>query len=324
MFMVSDTDLKFDLPQSEIILDRDKVAALGLKLEDIGRDLQTMTGGNYVNRFNIEGRSYKVIPQLKRNQRLFPEQLENLYVSGPQNKLVPLSTFATIKNTVEARQLNRFQQLNSARIQGAPVPGVTIDNALRLLEAQAKKILPRDYVLDYAGESRQLRQEGSSMYKTLLLALILIYLVLAAQFESFRDPLIILLGTVPVAVSGAMLMPFLGFTSLNIYSQAGLVTLVGLVAKNGILIVEFANKLKEQGLSNFEAVVQAAGTRLRPVLMTSAATIAGHFPLILVTGAGAAARNSIGYVIVTGMFIGTLFTLFITPAVYLLVSREKR
>jgi multidrug efflux pump len=281
-----------------------------------------MLGGNYVNHFNIQGRSYRVIPQLKRGSRLNPEQLTDLYVTGPNNSLVPLSTFATVRNTVEPRTLNRFQQLNSAKIQGAIPPGVSIDMALSVLEKEAKKILPPGYSIDYAGESRQLRREGSRLLVTLALAIAFIFLVLAAQFESFRDPFIVLLGSVPLALAGALVFVFLGFTTINIYSQVGLITLVGLIAKNGILIVEFANKLQETGLNKLAAVQQAAETRLRPILMTSVATVVGHFPLVLVTGAGAAARNSIGIVLVTGMAMGTLFTLFVVPAIYMVFAHN--
>jgi multidrug efflux pump len=322
VFMFADTDLKYDLPQSEIILDRDKISSLGLDLEKIGQELGTFTGGNYVNRFNIQGRSYKVIPQLKRQERLNPEQLSDLYVSGANGALVPLSTFASIEQKVDARSLNRFQQLNSAKIQGAIPPGVTVDQALTVLEEEAKKILPPGYAIDYAGESRQLRKEQNALTGTLILATFLIFLVLASQFESFRDPLIILAGSVPLALAGALSFVFLDFTSLNIYSQVGLVTLIGLVAKNGILIVEFANHLQAEGRSKYEAVIEAATTRLRPVLMTTTATIVGHFPLVIATGAGAGARNSIGIVLVTGMFIGTLFTLFVVPAIYTLIAGD--
>lgn len=324
LFVFADTDLKFDLPQSEIVIDRDKAASLGVQLSQIGNDLSVLTGGDYVNRFNIQGRSYKVIPQLKRAERLNPEQLESVYVSGADNQLIPLATFASIRNTVETRGINRFQQLNSAKIQGALIPGASIDQGLRVLEAEASKILPKDFLIDYAGESRQLRTEENTMLTTLFLALILIFLVLASQFESFRDPLIILAGSVPLALAGALMFVFLNFTTLNIYSQVGLVTLVGLIAKNGILIVEFANVLQGRGLSKFEAAVEAASTRLRPVLMTTVATVVGHTPLILATGAGAGSRNSIGIVLVTGMIIGTAFTLFMVPAIYTVVAQERR
>ena len=324
-FMFADTDLKFDVPQTEVDIDRDKANAMGLSLASIGQDLSMFLGGNYVNRFSIQGRSYKVIPQVQRGDRLNPEQLLELHIRGPQGKLIPLATVASLKNTTEPRQLNRFQQLNSAKIRGAIVPGVTINDGLKVLEDKAQEILPAGYVMDYAGESRQLRTEGTSMTSTLVLALIVIFLVLAAQFESFVDPLIILAGSVPLALAGALLFVFLGFTSLNIYSQVGLVTLVGLVAKNGILIVEFANRLQEEGVERFEAAIQAATTRLRPVLMTSVATVVGHFPLVLATGAGGGARNSIGIMLVSGMILGTVFTLFAVPVFYTLIGgRTKR
>ena len=324
-FMFADTDLKFDIPQTEVDIDRDKANTMGLSLASIGQDLSMFLGGNYVNRFSIQGRSYKVIPQVQRGDRLNPEQLLELHIRGPQGKLIPLATVASLKNTTEPRQLNRFQQLNSAKIRGAIVPGVTINDGLKVLEDKAQEILPAGYVMDYAGESRQLRTEGTSMTSTLVLALIVIFLVLAAQFESFIDPLIILAGSVPLALAGALLFVFLGFTSLNIYSQVGLVTLVGLVAKNGILIVEFANRLQEEGVERFEAAIQAATTRLRPVLMTSVATVVGHFPLVLATGAGGGARNSIGIMLVSGMILGTVFTLFAVPVFYTLIGgRTKR
>jgi multidrug efflux pump len=318
-------DLKYDQPQAEIVFDRDKVASLGLNLAQVGADLSTMLGGNYVNRFSIDGLSYKVIPEVERGQRLNPSQIENFHVSGPGGVLVPLSTFATIKVTAQPRQLNRFQQLNSVKLQAVliPAPGITLDKALKVLEDEAARILPKGYVVDYAGASRQLRVEGSKFGPLFALSLTLIFLVLAAQFESFSDPFIILLGSVPLALTGALIFTFLGFTTINIYSQVGLVTLVGLISKNGILIVEFANKLQEAGADKFQAVVNAAGTRLRPILMTSVATVAGHFPLILATGPGAGARNSIGWVLVTGMIIGTGFTLFLVPSIYLLIARDR-
>jgi multidrug efflux pump len=324
VFMFADTDLKFDQPQTEIVFDRDKVAALGLNLQRVGADLSTMLGGNFVNRFSNQGRSYKVIPQIKRAERLTVDQLKDIYVSGPNGQMVQLSTFATLKNTTEPRELKRFQQLNSATIQGAIPPGVSKGQALKVLEDEAKKILPPGAVIDYAGESRQLRKEGNTLVTTMVLSFVLIFLVLAAQFESFRDPFIILFGSVPLALSGALMFPFLGFTSVNIYSQVGLITLVGLVSKNGILIVEFANHLQREGLDKARAVVQAAATRLRPILMTTAATVAGHTPLILAHGPGAAARNSIGTVLVSGMIIGTAFTLFVVPAIYVVVARTRK
>jgi multidrug efflux pump len=322
MFIYADSDLKFDQPQAEVVFDRDKLRSQGVDLSQAGKDLSTLLGGNYVNRFSIQGQSYKVIPQVKRVERLTPEQLGQIYVKGSNDQLVPLSTFASLKTTTEPRQLNKFQQLNAVRIQGVIPPPVPLDQALRFLENESKKILPQGFTTDYAGESRQLRVEGSKFLGTFLLSAILIYLVLAAQFESFRDPFIVLAGSVPLAISGALLFSFLGFTSLNIYSQVGLITLVGLVSKNGILIVEFANHLQETGRDKLAAVIEAATTRLRPILMTTAATVVGHFPLVLAKGPGAGARNSIGIMLVSGMIIGTVFTLFVVPSIYMLVARK--
>ncbi|MDP2003254.1 MAG: efflux RND transporter permease subunit, partial [Desulfurivibrionaceae bacterium] len=326
-------DMKIDQPQAEFVIDRDKVADLGLNLQQVGADLGAMVGGNFVNRFDIAGRSYKVIPQIARIDRLNPEQLQNIHITGPNGQLVPLSTVATIQNSTVPRSLNRFQQLNAVTISGVAIR--PLDEALRYLEDEAAKILPQGYVLDYTGESRQLRSEGNKFLPAFALAVVLIFLVLAAQFNSFRDPFVILAGSVPLAMFGALIFTFLKIpdpntpfwtngwtTTLNIYSQVGLVTLIGLVAKNGILIVEFANTLQEKGHAKLAAIREAAMTRLRPILMTSTATVAGHFTLTLVTGAGAAARNSIGLVLVGGMAVGTLFTLFVVPSIYMLVARD--
>ncbi len=328
-------DTKIDQPQSEIVLDRDKVAELGLNLATVGQDLGAAVGGNFVNRFSIAGRSYKVIPQLLRAERLNPEQLQDLQVTGPNGQLVALGTIARLHDSVTPRALNRFQQLNAVKISGVAIR--PLDEALRYLETEAGKILPRNYTIDYTGESRQLRAEGDKFLPAFLLAIVLIFLVLAAQFNSFRDPFVILAGSVPLGMFGALALTFLKMpnpnmhfftdgwtTTLNVYSQVGLVTLVGLVAKNGILIVEFANQLQEQGHTKLEAIRGAAVTRLRPVLMTSVATVCGHFPLTLVTGPGAAARNSIGLVLVAGMAVGTAFTLFFLPAIYLLLAKDHR
>ena len=322
IFIYADSDLKYDQPQAEVVFDRDKLRSQGVDLSQAGQDLSTLLGGNYVNRFSIQGRSYKVIPQVKRVERLTPEQLSQIYVTGSQNKMVPLSTFANLRTTTEPRDLKKFQQLNAVRIQGVLPPGVPLDKGLRLLEDEAQKILPQGFSVDYAGESRQLRVEGSKFLGTFLLSGVLIYLVLAAQFESFRDPFIILAGSVPLAISGALTFSFLGLTTLNIYSQVGLITLVGLVSKNGILIVEFANHLQETGKEKLDAIIEAASTRLRPILMTTAATVIGHFPLVLAKGPGAGARNSIGIMLVSGMIIGTMFTLFVVPSIYMLVAKR--
>jgi len=321
-FMFADTDLKFDQPQARVVFNRDKLRAQGVDMAQAGRDLSVLLGGNFVNRFSIQGRSYKVIPQVKRSERLTPDQLSEMYIGGAGGKLVPLSTFATLETTTEPRELKRFQQLNAVRVQGAIPPGVSLDDALKYLETEAAKILPRGYTLDYAGESRQLRTEGSKFLGVFLLSAIMIYLVLAAQFESFRDPFIILAGSVPLALSGSLLFSFLGLTSINIYSQVGLITLVGLVSRNGILIVQFANHLQEEGRDKLHAVIEAAETRLRPIMMTTAATVMGHLPLVFAKGPGAGARNSIGIMLVTGMIIGTLFTLFVVPSIYVLVAKR--
>ena len=326
-------DVKIDQPQAQLIIDRDKVADLGSTLSQVGANVGGMVGGDFVNRFDIDGRSYKVIPQIERTGRLNPDQLQDIYVSGPDGRLVPLATLATVTDSVVPRSLNRFQQLNAVKISGVAVR--PLDEALRFLEDAAAQLLPKGYVLDYTGESRQLRTEGNKFLPAFTLAVALIFLVLAAQFNSFRDPFVILAGSVPLAMFGALIFTFLKMpdpsvafwtqgwtTTLNIYSQVGLVTLVGIIAKNGILIVEFANKLQEHGRPKLQAVHEAALTRLRPILMTTAATIAGHFPLILVSGAGAAARNSIGLVLVGGMFVGTFFTLFVLPSIYMLVARD--
>ena len=323
MFIFVDSDLKFDQPQAEVVFDRDKLRSQGVDLDQAGRDLSSLLGANYVNRFSIQGRSYKVIPQVVRAERLTPQQLEHTYVTGSDGRLVPLSTFATLKTTTEPRALNKFQQLNAVRIQGVIPPPVPLDQALRFLEDEAAKILPQGFNIDYAGESRQLRTEGGTFLTMFLLSAVLIYLVLAAQFESFRDPFIILAGSVPLAVSGALMFSFLGLTTLNIYSQVGLITLVGLVSKNGILIVQFANHLRETGVDKLTAVIDAASTRLRPILMTTAATVVGHFPLVLASGPGAGARNSIGIMLVSGMIIGTTFTLFVVPSIYMVVARSR-
>lgn len=323
LFMFADTDLKYDMPQSEIVIDRSKVAALGLDLRTIGNDIAIMTGGNYVNRFSIQGRSYKVIPQLKRIFRLNPEQLKDIYVTGPENSVIPLGLIAKIEESVQPRELKRFQQLNSVTVQGAVLPGTSINNALMVLEEKAAEILPEGYQIDYAGESRQLREEGEALMGTLFAAIVLIYLVLAAQFESFRDPFIILAGSVPLALAGSLLFAFFGFTTMNIYSQVGLVTLVGLISKNAILIVEFANELQRKGRKKTQAVIEASVVRLRPILMTTVATVVGHFPLVIASGAGAGARNSIGIVLVSGMVIGTVFTLFVVPVIYTVIASEK-
>jgi NodT family efflux transporter outer membrane factor (OMF) lipoprotein len=323
-FLYVDTDLKIDLPEARVVLDRQRIADLGLDLSGVAQELGTLFGGRYVNHFNYFDRSYKVIPQIGEADRTSVAPLLDLKIRTPAGALVPVSTFARVETSAAPRVLNRFQQQNAVRIFGGVKPGVTKQEGLVVLEQAAAAAPGPPTTIDHAGESRQIRREGSALAVTLGFAIILIYLVLAAQFHSFRDPLIVLLGSVPLATSGALLVTFLDLTTINIYSQVGLITLVGLVAKNGILIVEFANTLQERGHEKMAAIREAAATRLRPVLMTSAATVFGHFPLVLVSGPGAEARNSIGLVLVTGMTLGTLFTLFVVPVFYaLLASRHQ-
>jgi multidrug efflux pump len=323
-FLYVDTDLKMDLPQARVVLDREQIADLGLDLAGVGQELGTLLGGNYVNRFNFFDRSYKVIPQIGDEERATLGPLLDLKIKTPDGRLVPVSTFAHIETGTAPRTLNRFQQRNSVRIFGGVNPGVTKDEGLRVLETAAAAAHGPGVTMDYAGESRQIRREGSAMTVTLGFSLVLIYLVLAAQFSSFRDPLIVLLGSVPLAISGALLFSFLDLTTINIYSQVGLITLVGLIAKNGILIVQFANARQAAGLSKMDALRDASLTRLRPVLMTSAAMVLGQLPLVLVSGPGAAARNSIGIILVAGMIVGTAFTLFVVPVFYSLLASEHR
>src|SRR5262245_17335528 len=323
-FLYVDTDLKIDLPEARVVLDRERLADLGLDLAGVGRELGTLLGGAYVNRFNYYDRSYKVIPQIGDEDRATVAPLLDLKLRTPRGELVPVSTFTRIESGTAPRTLNRFQQRNAVRIFGGVKPGITKEEGLRVLEEAAAAAGGKGITVDYAGESRQIRREGSALTITLGFAVVLIYLVLAAQFRSFRDPLIILLGSVPLAISGALVFTFLDLTTINIYSQVGLITLVGLIAKNGILIVQFANTLQGRGLSKIAALREASMTRLRPVLMTSAATVFGHFPLVLVTGPGAEARNSIGIVLVTGMMIGTVFTLFVVPVFYSLIAARHR
>ncbi len=321
LFIFADSDMLFDQPRVEVHVDREKAADLGITMAEIGRELGSMMSGGFVNRFNVQGRSYKVTPQVTRMERLNPEQLTEYQIRADNGELVPLSTLVTLDKTVQPQRLKRFQQLNSATISGVPRPGVSLDEALGFLQRTADETLPQGYSVDYAGQSRQFVQEGSALVVTFFLAIAVIFLVLAAQFESFRDPLIIL-ATVPMAVSGALIFTSLGLTSINIYTQVGLVTLIGVISKHGILIVQFANVLQRQGYSKREAIEHAAAIRLRPVLMTTAALVLAVIPLILATGAGAGARFSMGLIIATGMTIGTLFTLFVLPAVYLVLARE--
>lgn len=323
MFMFLDTDLKYDQPQSEVEIDRNKTALLGLTMQDVGSSLSSMLGGGYVNYFSMAERSYKVIPQIQQSSRLNADQLKNYYIHAADGTAVPLSTIGTIKTKIVPESLNHFQQLNSATVSGVPFPGVTLNHAINSLKDVAVKVLPPGYSVDYAGQSRQLVKETSGFIYTFLFALIIIFLALAALFESFRDPLIILVS-VPMSIAGALIFIALGVggATLNIYTEVGLVTLMGLISKHGILIVEFANIKQKEGMSKREAIESAASIRLRPILMTTAAMVLGVLPLILATGAGAVSRFSIGLVIATGIALGTLFTLFVVPAVYLLIGQN--
>jgi multidrug efflux pump len=322
MFIFIDSDLRFETPQIEMKIDHDKANRLGITMQDIGGSLATLLGGNFVNRFNLYGRSYQVIPQVPRDYRLTPDWLNRYQVRTGTGQLVPLSSVVAINNSVQPNALTTFQQLNSAILSGVPFPGRTVGEAIDFLKGKAAEVLPEGFSYDFQGESRQYVQEGSTLVITFVFALIIIYLVLAAQYESFRDPLIILIA-LPTAMFGALIPMNLGLASINIYTQVGLVTLIGLISKHGILMVDYANHLQEnEGLSRSEAIERAAGIRLRPILMTTAAMVVGMVPLLIARGAGAASRFSIGLVIACGMMVGTLFTLFVTPVVYTYVARD--
>ena len=320
-FIFLTSDLNIDKPRVRLQVDRDKAALLGVDMATLGNDLSAMLAGGYVNRFSLENRSYRVIPQVERARRLNPDQLEDYYTRSRSGELIPMASLVSLRETVEPRQLRRFQQLNAVTISGVPRPGVTLGEALSVLDEAAAEVLPPGYNVDYKGQSRQFKTEGAALLLTFAFAMTVIYLVLSAQFESFRDPLIMLV-TVPMSICGAMLFVSLGLTSLNIYTQVGLVTLIGVISKHGILIVEFANKLQQDGLSRRKAIEEAASIRLRPILMTTAALVLAMVPLLIASGAGAAARFSLGLVIATGMTIGTAFTLFVVPAMYLYLARD--
>jgi len=319
-FMYADTDLQVDLPQARFLLDRDRIADLGMDVASVSRQLGVFLSSNYVNRFDMKGKAYRVIPMVEDSDRVNPAALLDLKIRTPAGDLVPLSSIARMEEVVAPRNLGKFEQNNAFRIVGGAMPGMTKGQALSALEQAASEILPPGYSIDYAGESRQLRQEGSTLLGVLGVSLVFVFLALAVQFNSFRDPLVVLVGSAPLAISGALLFAYLGWTTINIYAQVGFITLVGLIAKNAILIVEFARQMQEQGLTKLQAIKESATTRLRPVLMTTGATVMGHFPLVLVSGAGAEARNSIGIILVAGMLMGTLFTLFILPSVYLALA----
>lgn len=319
-FLFVDSDLKINQPEVRLNFDHDRIADLGLDISRVTTQLSALIADQDVNRFNANGKSYRVIPMVENAARHDPTALLDLQLTTPSGELVPVRTVASIEWLTSPQTLGKFNQQRSFRIRGAVAPGATGESALSAIEEAAARILPSSYAIDYAGVSRPLRQEGNSMFSVLLVALFVVYLVLAVQFNSFRSPWVVLVGSVPLALSGAMMFSFLGLTTINIYAQIGFITLVGLVAKNGILITEFANELHRHGKTKVEAVEEAAKVRLRPILMTTLATIVGHFPLVLVAGAGAEARNSIGIILVAGMLIGTVFTLFVLPCVYVLLG----
>jgi multidrug efflux pump len=319
MFWFIDSDLKIDKPQATLNIDRDLVGDLGLTAQDVGASLSAALGGGYVNYFSIAGRSYKVIPQLLQKDRLNPAQVLNNYIRTGDGSLIPARTVANITTRTVPETINHFQQLNSAIIAGAPA--VSQSAALEFLRKTLSEVAPSGYTADYAGESRQFIKGSGSFVATLVFALIIVYLALSAQFESFRDPAVILVS-VPMALFGALLFINLGFTTLNIYTQVGLVTLLGLISKHGILIVQFANQLQREGRPKLAAIEEAAAVRLRPILMTTAALVMGVVPLVIASGAGAAGRRSMGIVIFSGLSIGTLFTLFIVPAVYVMLAAD--
>jgi len=330
LFIFVNSNMAFDKPEVSIRVDRDKAADLGITMTEVGQELGSMMSGAFVNRFSVQGRSYEVRPQVTRMERINPDQLKDYHVRADSGELVPLSTIVSLEKTVQPQELRRFQQLNSATIEGVPRPGVSLGEAIDFLQQAAEEILPQGYGVDYAGQSRQFVEEGAALVVTFFIAIAVIFLVLAAQFESFRDPLIMLV-TVPMAISGALIFVTLGGTpmipwqsSVNIYTQVGLVTLIGVISKHGILIVQFANQLQREGHDKRTAIEHASAIRLRPVLMTTAALVLAVVPLILATGAGSGARFNMGLVIASGMTIGTLFTLFVVPAVYLVLARDHR
>lgn len=320
-FMFVDTSLKMDQPQVRLDLDHERISDLGLDVQTVSDQLGVFVSEQYVNRFNADGKAYRVIPMIESSLRANPASLLDLQLKTSDGMLIPVRSIAKLKDITGPRSLGRFNQQRSFRILGGTASGVTKGQALTTLERIARKTLPAEYVVDYAGESRQLRTEGNSLFSVLVIALGVVYLLMAVQFNSFRLPLVVLLGSVPLALSAALLFSFLGWTTLNMYTQIGCITLVGLIAKNGILITEFANELQHKGISKIDAIISATQVRLRPVVMTTLATVIGHFPLVMVTGAGAEARNSIGITLVAGMAIGTVFTLFVLPCVYLAIAK---
>ena len=324
LFIYLDNTLKFNQPEVELQINRTKAADLGLNMKEIGNSLNSALSGGYTNYFNLKGRSYQVIPKLERPFRTIPKQLGEIYLRTMNGNMVPLSTIVTPVETIQPNAITHFQQLNSAIIQGVMRPGTTLGQAIHFLNQAAKDSLPKGFDFDYAGQSRQFIQEGSSLVFAFFLSIIIIFLVLSAQYESFRDPLIILIS-VPMSLCGALIPLNLGAASINIYTQVGLITLIGLISKHGILIVDFANHLQRtQKLSRRKAVEEAASIRLRPILMTTAAMVFGVFPLLIASGAGAVSRFDIGLVIASGLLIGTAFTLFIVPTMYTYLASDHK
>ena len=322
MFFFIDTDLKIDKPQSTLIVDRDLATDLGLSQKDIGAALGAALGGGYVNYFSIGGRSYRVMPQVAQVDRLNPQQVLDYQIRTPDGAMIPASTFATISYDVVPESINRFQQLNSATLMGVYAPGISQKQVIDFMTNALKEAAPSGYSVDFAGPSRQYMQESGGFVFMMLFAIVIVFLALSVQFNSFRDPLVILVS-VPMALFGALLFINLGVASINIYTQVGLVTLMGLISKHGILMVQFANELQLQGKSKREAIIEASSVRLRPILMTTAAMVLGVIPLVMASGAGAAGRFSMGLVIFTGLSIGTMFTLFVVPAVYMLIGKDR-
>ncbi|MFN4055024.1 MAG: efflux RND transporter permease subunit [Alishewanella aestuarii] len=322
-FIFVDSDLKIDKPKQTVLVDREKAALMGVSMQQLAADLGSLLAGADAGRFALDNRSYRVIPQIERSERLNPAQLKDYYTRNQQGELIPLSTLVTLQESVQPQALRGFQQLNAVKISGVPRPGVPLGEALAVLDNIAAEVMPAGFSIDYAGQSRQYKQEGQQLVITFFFALIVIFLVLAAQFESYKNAIIIMV-TVPMSVCGALIFTSLGFTSINIYTQVGLLTLVGLIAKHGILIVEFANQLQQEGKSKRDAIEEATALRLRPILMTTAATVLAVIPLLVATGAGAASRYAMGVVIASGMTIGTFFTLYVVPAMYLLLARDYR
>lgn len=321
-FIMLDNNLRIDRPRQTVQVDRAKAALMGVDMSQVSADLAAMLAGPFVGRFALENRSYRVIPQVQRSERLTPDQLTHFYTRNREGELVPMSALVDLQESVQPQQLNRFQQLNAVTISGVPRPGVSLGEALSILDNIAAQRIPAGVVIDYAGQSRQFKSEGQQLLVTFFFALVIIFLVLAAQFESFRDSIIVLV-TVPMSICGALIFVSLGFASLNIYTQVGLVTLIGLIAKHGILIVEFANKLQEEGRSKREAIEEASAIRLRPILMTTAATVLATVPLLIASGPGGASRFAMGLIIASGMTIGTLFTLYVLPAMYLYLAKDR-